>query len=163
RSAVSGERLSNAPLALDLHYILTAYGRADFQAEILLGYAMHLLHECPMLDRAAVRRALNPSPLDVSMLPPAFQALAASDLADQRGAAAQRPPRAAAAPAARGADRDSADVPQCRRDRAQLCAAERRCGASQLSCGSVAAHPALHADWRADRSRYQRRAAGTGA
>jgi hypothetical protein len=83
RSAVSGERLTNAPLALDLHYILTAYGRADFQAEILLGYAMHLLHERPMLDRAAVRRALNPSPLDVSMLPPAFQALAASDLADQ--------------------------------------------------------------------------------
>lgn len=83
RGAVSGERLTNAPLALDLHYLLTAYGRMDFQAEILLGYAMHLLHERPVLDRAAIRRALNPSPLDVSMLPPAFQALAASDLADQ--------------------------------------------------------------------------------
>lgn len=83
RSAANGERLSNAPLALDLHYLLTAYGRADFQAEILLGYAMHLLHERPMLDRAAIRRALDPSPLDVSMLPPAFQALTASDLADQ--------------------------------------------------------------------------------
>lgn len=79
----SGERLTNAPLALDLHYVLTAYARADFQAEILLGYAMHLLHERPVLDRASVRRALNPSPLDVSMLPPAFQALAAADLADQ--------------------------------------------------------------------------------
>ena len=83
RSAVSGERLTNAPLALDLHYMLTAYGTADFQAEILLGYAMHLLHERPVLDRAAIRRALNPSPLDVSMLPPVFQALTASDLADQ--------------------------------------------------------------------------------
>jgi Pvc16 N-terminal domain len=83
RSAATGERLTNAPLALDLHYVLTAYGRADFQAEILLGYAMHLLHERPALDRAAIRRALNPSPLDLSMLPPAFQALAASDLADQ--------------------------------------------------------------------------------
>jgi hypothetical protein len=83
RSSTSGERLTNAPLALDLHYVLTAYGRADFQAEILLGYAMHLLHERPVLDRAAVRRALDPSPLDVSMLPPAFQALTASDLADQ--------------------------------------------------------------------------------
>lgn len=83
RGAASGERLTNAPLALDLHYLLTAYGRMDFQAEILLGYAMHLLHERPVLDRAAIRRALNPSPLDVSMLPPAFQALAASDLADQ--------------------------------------------------------------------------------
>jgi hypothetical protein len=83
RSRASGERLGNAPLALNLHYILTAYARADFQAEILLGYAMHLLHERPVLDRAAIRRALDPSPLDVSMLPPAFQALSASDLADQ--------------------------------------------------------------------------------
>jgi hypothetical protein len=83
RSSETGERLTNAPLALDLHYLLTAYARADFQAEILLGYAMHLLHERPVLDRAAIRRALVPSPLDVSMLPPAFQALAASDLADQ--------------------------------------------------------------------------------
>jgi hypothetical protein len=83
RSAASGERLTNAPLALDLHYLLTAYGRVDFQAEILLGYAMHLLHERPVLDRDAIRRALNPSPLNVIMLPPAFQALAASDLADQ--------------------------------------------------------------------------------
>jgi hypothetical protein len=82
RSA-SGERLTNAPLALDLHYLVTAYGVADFQAEILLGYAMHLLHERAQLDRAAIRRALDPSPLDASMLPPAFQALAASDLADQ--------------------------------------------------------------------------------
>jgi hypothetical protein len=79
----SGERLTNAPLALDLHYVLTAYARGDFQAEVLLGYAMHLLHERPVLDRAAIRRALDPSPLDVSMLPPVYQALAASDLADQ--------------------------------------------------------------------------------
>jgi hypothetical protein len=83
RSSASGERLTNAPLALDLHYVLTAYSRADFQAEILLGYAMHLLHERPVLDRAAIRRALNPSPLHITMLPPAFQALVASDLADQ--------------------------------------------------------------------------------
>lgn len=83
RSASTGERVSNAPLALDLHYLVTAYGVSDFQAEILLGYAMHLLHERPVLDRASIRRALDPSPLDVAMLPPAFQALAASDLADQ--------------------------------------------------------------------------------
>lgn len=78
-----GERAANTPLALDLHYLVTAYGFDDFQAEILLGYAMHLLHERPVLDRAAIRRALDPSPLDVSMLPPAFAALVASDLADQ--------------------------------------------------------------------------------
>jgi uncharacterized protein DUF4255 len=81
--APNGDRLTNPPLALDLHYLITAYGRSDFQAEILLGYAMHLLHERPVLDRAAIRRALDPSPLDVSMLPLAFQTLTASDLADQ--------------------------------------------------------------------------------
>jgi hypothetical protein len=83
RSATSGERLTNAPLALDLHYLLTAYARADFEAEILLGYAMHLLHERPVLDRAAIRRALSPGPIGVSLMPPAFQTLVASDLADQ--------------------------------------------------------------------------------
>jgi hypothetical protein len=83
RGSANGERLTNPPLALDLHYMLTAYSRADCEAEILLGYGMHLLHERPVLDRAAIRRALDPSPLDVSMLPTPFQALAASDLADQ--------------------------------------------------------------------------------
>ena len=79
----NGERVSSPPLALNLHYLVTAYGSADFQAEILLGYAMHLLHEQPVLDRAAIRRALQPDPLDTTILPPAFQALTASDLADQ--------------------------------------------------------------------------------
>jgi hypothetical protein len=83
RFDTNGARLSNPPLALNLHYMLTAYGSADFQAEILLGYAMHLLHERPVLDRAAIRRALDPSPLGPSILPPEFQALVASDLADQ--------------------------------------------------------------------------------
>lgn len=78
-----GARRSNPPLALDLHYLLTAYGSADFQAEILLGYAMSLLHGRPVLDRAAIRTALEPSPLGAGILPPAYQALAASDLADQ--------------------------------------------------------------------------------
>jgi hypothetical protein len=79
----NGTRVSRPPLALNLHYLLTAYGTSDFQAEILLGYAMHLLHEQPVLDRAAIRRALDPSPLGPSILPPAFQAVTASDLADQ--------------------------------------------------------------------------------
>jgi hypothetical protein len=79
----NGARLTHPPLALNLHYLLTAYGMSDFQAEILLGYAMHLLHERPVLDRAAIRDALEPSPLGPSILPPAFQAVTASDLADQ--------------------------------------------------------------------------------
>ncbi|MBD2520629.1 DUF4255 domain-containing protein [Nostoc sp. FACHB-973] len=55
----SGERLSNPPLALDLHYLLTAYGKQDFHSEILLGYAMQLLHETPILTREAIRQTFQ--------------------------------------------------------------------------------------------------------
>jgi hypothetical protein len=34
-----GARISNPPLALDLHYLLSAYGSQDLNAEVLLGYA----------------------------------------------------------------------------------------------------------------------------
>src|SRR5437868_7936700 len=81
-----GERVMNAPLALDLHYLLTAYGKDEYQAEILIGYAMQLLHETPVLSRSAIRDSLSAIPsLQVSgtILPPAYQALAAADLADQ--------------------------------------------------------------------------------
>ena len=53
-----GDRLTNAPLALDLHYLLTAYGREDLQAEVLLGYAMQRLHEVPVLERDTIRTIL---------------------------------------------------------------------------------------------------------
>ncbi len=78
-----GNRIDNPPLALDLHYLLTAYGADDLHGEILLGYAMQLLHERPVLTRDAIRAALTPSPLNGAILPPAFQALSAADLADQ--------------------------------------------------------------------------------
>lgn len=78
-----GRRISNPPLALDLHYLLTAYGREDLQAEILLGYGMHLLHERPFLDRAAIRTALKLGPLDPTLLPKAFQEPPNAGLADQ--------------------------------------------------------------------------------
>ena len=80
----AGARLTNPPLALDLHYLLMAYGGDDFVAEILLGYAMQVLHETPVLTRAAIRAALAPqSPVTGAALPPAFKALSAADLADQ--------------------------------------------------------------------------------
>lgn len=78
-----GGRLTNPPLALDLHYLLTAYGAEDLHAEVLLGYAMQLLHETPVLTRQSIRTALQPSPVNGSILPPALQALSASELADQ--------------------------------------------------------------------------------
>lgn len=80
----NGSRLTNAPLALDLHYLLTAYGSQDLNAEILLGYAMHLFHETPVLARAQLRTVLGaPSPVDGTILPSPFGTLSAIDLADQ--------------------------------------------------------------------------------
>ncbi len=78
---VSGRhRLANAPLALDLHYLLSAYGAGELHAEILLGYAMQWLHERPVLTREAIQAALTPSPLPGT---PLERALADSGLADQ--------------------------------------------------------------------------------
>ena len=78
-----GRRVRNPPLALDLHYLLTAYGIAELQAEVLLGYGLQLLHENPVLSRAAIRAALNPSPVSGALLPSVYQALASADLAEQ--------------------------------------------------------------------------------
>lgn len=79
----NGRRVGNPPLALDLHYLLTAYGIAELQAEVLLGYGMQLLHENPVLPREAIRTALNPSPVNGALLPSVYQALRSADLAEQ--------------------------------------------------------------------------------
>ena len=81
----SGERLSNPPLAIDLHYLLTAYGVEEMHAEILLGYGMQLLHETPILTRAAIRMALAPpTPVPAGgELPAAMRDLFTSELAEQ--------------------------------------------------------------------------------
>jgi len=78
-----GRQLSNPSLALDLHYLISAYGSEDLHTEILLGYAMQLMHETPVLTRDAINDALVPSPTVASGLPIALQALAESGLADQ--------------------------------------------------------------------------------
>jgi len=84
-----GDRLTNPPLALDLHYMLTVYGKEQFHSEILLGYAMQLLHENPVLTRGAIRETLgNPPTVGGSntgegSLPDRLRALATSELAEQ--------------------------------------------------------------------------------
>lgn len=50
--------IGNPPLALDLHYLLTAYGSEPWQAEALLGFALMMLHQAPVLTRADVDAAL---------------------------------------------------------------------------------------------------------
>jgi hypothetical protein len=83
RDSTGRLRLTNAPLAIDLHYLLSAYSGGDLHAEILLGYAMQLLHEVPVLTRDAIRTALNPSAAAGAALPPALRALAGSGLENQ--------------------------------------------------------------------------------
>ncbi len=77
------DRLTNPPLALDLYFLLSAYSGADLHAEILLGYAMQLLHQYPVITREMITAALNPSPDVGTDLPPALRALADCGLADQ--------------------------------------------------------------------------------
>ena len=51
--------LTCPPLALDLHYLLTVYGTADWQAEGLLGYALMMFHQNPIISRSDISYALN--------------------------------------------------------------------------------------------------------
>jgi hypothetical protein len=78
-------RLSNPPLALDLHYLLSAYSDEEFKAEVLLGYGMQALHETPVLTREMVRNhfTVDPTSLTGAGLPPPLDTLAAGELADQ--------------------------------------------------------------------------------
>lgn len=76
----SGRRVAGPPLAIDLHYLLSAYAGDDLHAEILLGHAMQWLHESPVLTRDAIRAALTPSPPPGT---PLERALQDSGLADQ--------------------------------------------------------------------------------
>lgn len=61
-ASMSGDgtlRLSNPPLALNLHYLLTAYGSKYWQSEALLGYAIMMLHEAPVLTRQDIATAVQ--------------------------------------------------------------------------------------------------------
>ncbi|ABF39865.1 conserved hypothetical protein [Candidatus Koribacter versatilis Ellin345] len=74
-------RIANQPLALDLHYLLTAYAPEDSQAEALLGLGVFFLHQNPMIARADIASAL--AALPPSYPAPFATALGLSGLADQ--------------------------------------------------------------------------------
>lgn len=78
-AADGSTRLKSPPLALDLHYLLTAYATEDTEAEALLGYAILMLHENPVLARNEIRNVLTSLPSTA----PLAQALSTSGLADQ--------------------------------------------------------------------------------
>ena len=70
----AGELVNQPVLALDLHYLLTAYGNNDdeLDAQHLLAQAMSVVHEQGILNRDWIRLAVAADP-----------AVAGSDLADQ--------------------------------------------------------------------------------
>lgn len=76
--SATGERLTNPPLALDLHYLLMAYGAHQLYPEALLGYGMQVLHEFPFLSRKFIRDTWPAGVVD-----PVDRALADSDVAEQ--------------------------------------------------------------------------------
>ena len=79
----SGGKVNNSYLALDLHYLLSAYGDSDLEAEVLLGYGMQMLQESPVLDRDSIRTSLGTNIVPGQLLPDAFETLSAADIADQ--------------------------------------------------------------------------------
>jgi hypothetical protein len=80
--APNGATISAPPLALDLHYLVSAHGSKELYGEVLLGCAMRLLHETPVLSRATIREILGgpESPEDPSSL---NRELTRADLAGQ--------------------------------------------------------------------------------
>lgn len=57
-----GRLVAKPRLAVDLHYLLTAYGNEELQGEILLGYSMMVFHELALLPRSEVKAALKGTP-----------------------------------------------------------------------------------------------------
>ncbi len=58
----AGHRVGNPPLALNLHYLVSAYGStqaAQLAAEILLGWAMKVFHDNPVVPSQTVQDALS--------------------------------------------------------------------------------------------------------
>jgi hypothetical protein len=78
-----GDRLTNPPLALDLHYLLTAYGNKPLYGEVLLGAALQALHENPVLSRERIGGILSNGFLPDDYPAALGTALAASRLAEQ--------------------------------------------------------------------------------
>jgi len=53
-----GNKLTNPPLALNLHYLISAYGKNEFDAEITLGWAMKVFHDNPIYNQSDISNLL---------------------------------------------------------------------------------------------------------
>jgi hypothetical protein len=75
-----GQRINNPPLALNLHYLITAYGGKQFDAEILLAWGMKVFHDTPVVSPQTIQAALS----GLAGQPnPEAQLISASTLAEQ--------------------------------------------------------------------------------
>ena len=55
----SGNPISNPPLAINLHYLVTAYGANQYDPEILLAFAMQVFHRTPVVPASVIQSALT--------------------------------------------------------------------------------------------------------
>ena len=55
----SGNPISNPPLAINLHYLVTAYGANQYDPEILLAFAMQVFHRTPVVPASVIQSALH--------------------------------------------------------------------------------------------------------
>ena len=78
-------RRTPTPFALDLLYLLTAYGAQDYHTEILLGYSLSLFREIPVVPDKTIRKILASisSTEGGKLVLPALAALASPQLAGQ--------------------------------------------------------------------------------
>lgn len=56
----NGKVQGRAPLALDLHYLLTAYGAHDYEPQMMLGIGMQAMHEAQVLYRKKIADVFRP-------------------------------------------------------------------------------------------------------
>jgi hypothetical protein len=83
--ALDGRSKKSPAMAVELHYLITAYGAQDYQSEILLGHAIDILHELAVLDRERIRAALTAltTSADRRVVPPAVATLANADVPER--------------------------------------------------------------------------------
>jgi hypothetical protein len=55
----NGNPISNPPLAINLHYLVTAYGANPYDPEILLAFAMQVFHRTPVVPASVIQSALT--------------------------------------------------------------------------------------------------------
>ncbi len=77
-----GRRVSNPPLALDLHYLVSAYGKNEFDPEILLAWAMQVFYENPVLTRQLIQDSID-GIIAAGHMSPEVQLIVTTNLASQ--------------------------------------------------------------------------------